>query len=183
MEENFDLAIAASGSSYGLDTELYYEMVKKDKKFINLQLRQWTEALKRFEQMEQEGFNIEEVVLTIQSLCSSLETLAGMNIKPVENVPSLIALFKYTLKQDRGWDLYSERLDLFVTLVDMDNINKNIVKHLGKDISRQELLKTINYDKLREYMRATKEIWIWMLGKIFGGNIPKEQLRFFNKQF
>lgn len=183
MEENFDLAVAASGSCYDLGTALYYEMVKKDKKFINLQLRQWVEALMKFELMKEEGFNIEEVVLTIQSLCSSLETLAGINIKPIENVPSLIALFKDALKKDRGWDLVFEQPKLFAALIEMDKINKNIVKHLSKHVSRQEILKTINYEILREYMSVTKEIWVWMLGKIFKGNIPEEQLRFFNGEF
>lgn len=184
MEENFDLAVAASASCYNSDTELYYEIIKKDSKFINLQLRQWTEALSRFRLMEEEkGFNIEEVILTIQSLCSSLETLAGVNIKPTKNVPSLIALFKDALKIDRGWDLASEQSKLFATLAEIDNINKNIVKHLSRDASRQELLKTINFDKLREYMDATQAIWMWILDKIFRENIPKEQLVFFNKKF
>ena len=183
MEENFDFMVAASGYTYNIES--YYEIVKKDrnKKFINIQLRQWIEALRRFEQLDEEDFTIEEAVLTIQSLCSSLETLGGITIETTDNAPSLIAIFKYTLKKEKGWDLSSEKSNLFALLEEMDNINKNIVKHITKAQSRKELLKTINYNKLREYMRTTKAIWIWMLNKIHKGNISEQQLRFFKKEF
>jgi len=181
QEDNFFyIAELASGTTdYVRD---YYTVVKSNKIF-NLQLRYWVEALTKFQNLHENNFILDEALLIINCLCNSLETLAGVNIKPVEHTPSLIRMYETTLKDDKGWDLKSERSDLFDKLKDMDEYHKNICKHINKADFKREMLKEIDYGKIKEYMKTTQEIWLWILNKAFNNNIPEDQLLFFKNSF
>lgn len=160
----------------------YYETAKKDKIF-NLQLRYWAEALAKFQKLYDDNFILDEALIIINCLCGSLETLAGVNIKPVEHTPSLVRMYEVTLKLDKGWDLKVENADLFEKLKEMDNYHKNICKHINKGNFRREMLGEINYRKIKEYMGVTQEIWLWVLNKAFSNKIPENQIVFFRNGF
>jgi len=176
QKENLDFIIAEAGSGYTY-IGAYYEMIKSNEQVFNLQLRYWIEAKNRFEGLNG-NFVLEEALLIIKLLCGSLEALAGVNINPPKNdyTPPLDKLFEETLKNNKGWDICSEKPELFTKLVSMDKYNKNLCKHLHK--GRKDLLKEINYEKLNEYMKTTQEIWLWVLDKKYHGNIPEDQLQF-----
>lgn len=180
--DSFSIAQYASGSPAFLVDE-YYNLVS-DKTF-NLQLRYWVEALCKFENLNEGNFKAEELVLVLNSLCNSLETLAGVNIKPTKGdyTPSLTILYSKTLKEQKGWDLIREKPRLFAELQEMIKYHNNICKHLNKSSSRKELLKTIDYKKIQRYMKTTQEIWLWILKKGFKGKIPEEQKIFFYSDF
>jgi hypothetical protein len=159
----------------------YYSIVKKENIF-NLQLRYWTEARNKFQKLYEDNFILEEAIIIINCLCGSLEALAGVNIiiQPDENTPSLKILYDKTLKEQKVWDLKIEKPDLYRIFEDMDRHHKNICKHLKRSCVRRDMLKEINYKKIEEYMKATKEIWLWILNKANTNNIPENQLKFFN---
>jgi len=170
--KGFNWAEAASGSSFFLDD--YYE-----KDLFNPQLYYWIVALDKFKNVNKDNLRLEEALLIINMLCSSLDALAGANINPRVHTPPLMKLYSETLKSDKGWDLPTDKAKVYKILKEMGDDYKNLTKHLNKSEPRKELLKKINYKKLCEYMDTTKEIWLWVLGKKFKGNIPKDQLHFF----
>jgi len=174
--------MAELGSGQTDSVEDYYWTAREDNIF-NLQLRYWVEALRKFQGLYEENFILEEGIVIINALCSSLETLAGVNIKPVDHTPSLMTMYDKTLKNDKGWDLRNDNLSLFAKLEEMDYYHKNICKHINKGNFKREMLKEINYVKIKEYMEITQEIWLWILNKAFNNAIPENQTRFFNNDF
>ncbi|MDH5467474.1 MAG: hypothetical protein OEY25_08660 [Candidatus Aminicenantes bacterium] len=184
MEESNDELILAEAASGFIDYkyEYYHEVGKK---IVNLQLRYWVEALNRFQKTNEDCNEVEEFILILNLLCSSLETLAGVNINPTPDnyTPPLIKLYEERLIEDKKWNLKLEKPNLFKVLKEMDEYQKNLCKHLQKSHHRKELLKQINYEKIRKYMRTTKEIWLWILDKKFKGNIHRDQLLFFEYDF
>lgn len=179
--KNFYWAQFASGQVDYVDS--YYEMVEN--KIFNLQLRYWVEALMKFQNLHDANYKAEELLLILNLLCNSLETLAGVNINPPakDYTPPLMTLYKESLKKDKEWDLSREEPDLFKNLEEMDNYHKKLCKHIHKSDSRRELLNQINHEKIRKYMKVAKEIWLWILNKKFKGDIPKNQLNFFREDF
>jgi len=177
--ETFYWAEVASGSE---DYVGYYYDFVGDKVF-NLQLRYWVEALNKFQQIYDGHFKIEELILIINLLCQSLETLAGVNIKPRKHTPSILTMYKKSLKDDKGWDLFGERRDLYNSLEEMVIYQNNLSKHINKSSSRKDLLSQISYKKIRDYMKTTRDIWVWILGKKFNANIPDIQLSLFKYEF
>lgn len=179
MNQEKDFFYIAELSTGQIDyVDDYYEKVKTNKIF-NLQLRYWTESLYKFQKLDESHFILEEALLIINCLCNSLETLAGVNINPVDYTPPLVKMYEETLKKDKGWDFTSDKPKLLEKLKEMDNYHKNICKHINKSNFKREMLKEINYEKLEDYMSVTQEIWLWVLTKAFNGNIPKDQLLFF----
>jgi hypothetical protein len=177
--KEFYWAGAASGSTDYVS--YYYDFV--DTKVFNLQLRYWVEALSKYQQIYEGNFKVEELILILNLLCQSLETLAGVNIKPRERTPSLLTMYKKSLKVEKGWDIHGERRDLFNCLEEMVRYHNNLCKHINKSNSRKDLLSQISYEKIRKYLKTTKDIWLWILGKIFSGNIPDNQLILFKYDF
>lgn len=184
MKESKEFYIAhyASGSSAYLVDD-YYHLVK-DKTF-NLQLRYWVEALCKFENLYPGNFKTEELVLILNLLCSSLETLAGVNVTPENNdrTPSLRELYSETLKKQKGWNLGSEKPGLIEALKEMINYHNKVCKHLNRSSSRKELIKSIDYNKIQRYMKTTQDIWLWILEKQFKGKRLDEQSEFFDNDF
>lgn len=176
--EEFYWARFASGQIDYVDS--YYKIVND--KIFNLQLRYWIEALMKFQNLYDGNFKVEELLLILDLLCHSLETLAGVNINTPtkDRTPPLMILYKKTLKNDKEWDSSQEKPFLFKNLEEMDNFHKNLCKHINRSDSRKELLKQVSYEKIRKYMETTKEIWLWILNK---SNAPKEQLQFFEDDF
>jgi len=183
MEESEEYYWAEAGSWFTDYVGPYYQMVGN--KIFNLQLRYWIEALNKFQQIYYGHYKVEELLLILNLLCNSLETLAGVNIRPPakDYTPPLMILYKDSLRIDNRWDLRLEKPDLFKNLEEMDNFHKNLCKHIHKSNSRKDLLKQINHERIRKYIRTTKEIWLWILNKKFKGNIPKNQLQFFEYDF
>ena len=178
--KGFSIAHYASGSpEYLIDD--YYHLVKDN--IFNLQLRYWIEALCKFENLYQGNFKVEELVLILNLLCNSLETLAGVNINPRKFTPPLSKLYKETLVDDRKWNLASEEPGLFAELEGMIEYHNNVCKHLNRSSSRKDLLKKIDYKKIKKYMKTTQEIWLWILKKKFKGKKLAEQSEFFNYDF
>lgn len=157
----------------------YYKHVGT--KTFNLQLRYWVEALEKYQNLYYGNYKVEELLIILNHLCGSLETLAGVNICPPKDdyTPSLIKMYGEVLKTDRGWDLPKERPDLFVVLEEMDRFHKNLCKHINISSSRKDLLEQISYENIQHYITATRDIWLWILYKKFNGNIPEDQLNFF----
>ena len=183
MNQDKEFFYIADLSSNQIDyVDGYYEIAKK-KKIFNLQLRYWTEALYKFQKIDERNFILEEALLIINCLCNSLEALAGINIKPVDHTPYLLKLYEETLKKDKGWDFKSDKPRLWERLKEMNGYHTNICKHINKSTSRKEMLKEINYEKIEDYVTVTKEIWLWVLDKAFNGNIPNDQLLFFNDNY
>jgi len=83
----------------------------------------------------------------------------------------------------KKWGLKEEKRELFNKLSKMNENYNNLSKHICKSPSREKLLSEINYSQVREYMKATQDIWIWALNKKFGEKIPKNQLSFFRNEF
>ncbi|MBW2046145.1 MAG: hypothetical protein JRI96_14895 [Deltaproteobacteria bacterium] len=189
MKEDIDFMINRFGSGYGKDG-MYYEKVQKDPKSFNLQLRYWIEAVIQFRRLNGH-FAWEEAILILHLLCSSLETLAGVNIKSIkrDRTPFLRELYEKTLKDDYGWDLSLDKEDQYNVLLEMDNYHKNLSKHLNSTKSRRDLLNkflnNVDYQRLCDYMKTTQEIWLWMLEKRFEGknNIEEDQLQFLREEF
>lgn len=181
MEESKDFYWAryCSGNIHYIDG--YYEIMGDN--IFNLQLRYWVEAMEKVQNLSSGNFKIEELLLILNLLCCSLETLAGVNIEPpVDNrTPSLMAMYKHTLKSEKGWNLELEKPDLFTSLNEMDHIHKNLCKHINISNSRKDLLKQISYEKVQSYIEVTRNIWLWILNKAFNGNIPEHQLVFFRQ--
>ena len=88
-------------------------------------------------------------------------------------------MYKETLIKDKGWDLPKERPGLYAKLEEMDRFQKNLCKHINISSSRKTLLKQISYEKIQDFIDATKNIWLWILDKKFNRNIPESQLEFF----
>lgn len=182
-EEFDDLYIFAEFASGFNDYRYpYYKFVGK--KVFNLQLRYWVEALNKFQSIYDGDERVEELLLILDMLCHSLEALAGVNIKPPPNnkTASLIVLYGKQ-KKGKAWDLKEEKLDLFKELEEMDWFQKNLSKHINKSDSRKEMLKQINYEKIRKYMNVTREIWLWILNKRYRSKIPEDQLKLFRYEF
>jgi len=183
MEESKDFywAQLASGDIDYIGT--YYEI--ESNVTFNMQLRYWVEALIKFQNLYVSNFKVEELLLILDFLCHSLETLAGVNIIPPANdfTPSLMNLYKESLRNDRGWNLKFDKPDLFKSLEEMNNYHNNLCKHINRSNSRKELLKQINLEKIRKYMNTAKNIWLWLLNKKYKGQIPNEQLQFFEYDF
>jgi len=179
MDESRDFIWAQYASGWPDYVDSYYKYVGT--RIFNLQLRYWAEAQMKFQYLNDGNYKVEELLIILNLLCSSLETLAGVNIKPPKSnhTPPLITMYKDTLIKDRSWDLPKERPDLYTKLDDMDKFHKNLCKHIQISSSRKELLKQISYDKIEAFMEATKKIWLWILDKNFKGNIPESQLEFF----
>jgi hypothetical protein len=179
MEESKDFYWAqfSSGNIHYVDD--YYRIIED--KIFNLQLRYWVEAREKAQNLYPGNFKVEELLLILNLLCCSLETLAGVNIKPPEKnfTPSLMTMYRCTLKNEKGWNLEQEKPDLFNNLKEMDNLHNKLCKHINISDSRKELLKQISYEKIQGYIDATRNIWLWVLNKGFNGNIPESQLVFF----
>jgi hypothetical protein len=182
MNESKDFIWAEYASGWTDYVDSYYKHVGT--RIFNLQLRYWVEAQMKFQNLYDENYKVEELLIILNLLCCSLETLAGVNIKPPKKdfAPALIWMYKNTLKSDKGWDLENERPDLFKNLEDMDNYHKRLCKHIHISDSRRDLLKQVNYDNIRRYMNTTRDIWLWILNKKFKGNVPKDQLVFFSNE-
>jgi hypothetical protein len=135
----------------------------------------------KFQNLYDWNYKVEELLLILNLLCSSLEALAGVNIKSPkkDRTPPLLEMYKDTLITDKGWDLPKERPDLFAKLKEMDQFHKNLCKHINISSSRKVLLKQIIYQKIQDFIETTKNIWLWILDKKFKGNIPESQLEFF----
>jgi len=179
--KKFTIAQFASGCDYPV--EEYYEYAGGQ--IFNLQLRYWVEALQKFTNLDPDNFKKEELILILDCLCNSLATLAGVNIKPKKKdyTPSLLELFKKTLKEQKGWDLKLEKPELLEELEEMREYHNNVCKHLNKSQSRKDLIGCIDYQRICKYMNTTQNIWLWVLGKRFRNKIPKEQRRFFDYDF
>ena len=179
MDESRDFIWAQYGSWCMDHVGSYYELVAK--RIFNLQLRYWVEAQMKFQNLYPGNYKVEELLIILNLLCSSLETLAGVNIKPPKSnhTPPLITMYKDTLRKDKACDLPKERPDLFAKLDDMDKFHKNLCKHINISSSRKALLKQISYEEIQDFIEATKNIWLWILDKKFKGNIPESQLEFF----
>ena len=140
---------------------------------INLQLRYWTEAMEKFQQLKEDEFIIEEGVLIINLLANSLSTLAGLN---VEGQHYLMTLY------DKGdWNLKLEHPEWYKKLEELNSNYNKLSKHINW--KRIELLKEIDYKKISEYMDLTQKIWVWALNKQYSGNIPDDQLYYFGHIF
>ena len=151
----------------------YYDQVKHKKIMINLQLRYWTEAMEKFQQLKEDEFIIEEGVLIINLLANSLSTLAGLN---VEGQHYLMTLY------DKGdWNLKLEHPEWYKKLEELNSNYNKLSKHINW--KRIELLKEIDYKKISEYMDLTQKIWVWALNKQYSGNIPDDQLYYFGHIF
>lgn len=72
---------------------------------------------------------------------------------------------------------------MFNELERMYDYHANLCKHINRSDSRKELLEEVDYEKIRKYMDVTKKIWLWVLSKRFGDNIPEEQTYFFEVSF
>jgi len=179
MDESNDFMWAEYASGWTDYVDSYYKHVGT--RIFNLQLRYWVEARMKFQNLYEGNYKIEELLIILNLLCSSLETLAGVNIKPPkdDHTPSLIKMYKETLTSDRSWDLPKGKPDLFEKLKEMDRFHKNLCKHINISSSRNALLKQISYEKLQDFVEATKNIWLWILEKKFKGNIPESQIEFF----
>jgi len=179
MDESKDFIWAQYGSWCTDYVGAYYEHVGT--KIFNLQLRYWIEARMKFQNLYDGNYKVEELLIILNLSCCSLETLAGVNIKPPKKdfTPPLTTMYKETLKADKGWDLLKEKPDLFAKLEEMDQFHKNLCKHINISSSRKALLKQISYEKIQDFIEATKNIWLWILDKKFKGNIPESQLEFF----
>lgn len=181
MDESKDFSWAEYASGWTHYVDNYYKHVGT--RIFNLQLRYWVEARMKFQNLNEANYKVEELLIILNLLCSSLETLAGVNIKPPKDdrTPSLIKMYKETLITDKGWDLPKERPDLFTRLKEMDQFHKNLCKHINISSSRKALLRQINYEKIQDFIETTKNIWLWVLDKKFKRNIPESQLGFLNK--
>lgn len=73
----------------GQDNYIVEYYCKEKPNTFNLQLRYWVDALMKFQNIYDGNYKVEELLLILNLLCSSLETLAGVNIKPTEYTPSL----------------------------------------------------------------------------------------------
>jgi hypothetical protein len=175
--EEFTWAQYASGCPDYVDS--YYKHVGN--RVFNLQLRYWVEARMKFQNLYEGNYKVEELLMILGLLCSSLETLAGVNIKPPkdDHTPSLMKMYKETLTTDKAWDLPIKKPDLFEKLKEMDQFHKKLCKHINISSSRKALLKQISYEKIQDFTETTKNIWLWILDKKFKGNIPDSQLEFF----
>ena len=144
MKESKDFYVATFASGLNPVGE-YYEYTQD--RIFNLQLRYWVEALEKFINLYPGNFKTEELVLILNCLCNSLETLAGVNIKPPKNnrTPSLLNLYRLTLKEQKGWDLESEEPQLLEELKGMAEYHNNICKHLNRSQFRINLLHSINH--------------------------------------
>lgn len=170
--ETPDIYTAHLASASWSPIDAYYNEVKS-KKIINLQLRYWTEALQKFEVLEENGFIIEEGVLIINLLANSLSTLAGLNTKEERH---LITLY------DKGdWNLKSEYPSRYKKLEELNSDCNKLSKHINW--KRIELFKKIEYKKISEYMDLAQKIWVWALNKQYKGSIPGDQLYYFDKEF
>ena len=178
MDESKDFIWAEYASGW-TDADSYYRHVGT--RIFNLQLRYWVEARMKFQNLYDGNYKVEELLIILNLLCSSLEALAGVNIKPPKDdlTPSLIKMYKVTLITDKGWDLLKEKPNLFDKLIEMDQFHKNLCKHINISSSRKALLRQISYEKTQDFIETTKNIWLWILDKKFKGNIPDSQLEFF----
>ena len=182
MEESKDFYWAQYSSGNDCFVGRYYE--KMGAKTFNLQLRYWVEALEKDQRLYPGHFKVEELLLILNLLCMSLETLAGVNIKPPTDdyTPPLMTMYRHTLKDEKGWNLELEKPDLFAGLNEMDHLHKNLCKHINISRSRKDLLKKISYEKVQSFIEVTRNIWLWILDKAFKGNIPEHQLVFFHRR-
>jgi hypothetical protein len=135
----------------------------------------------KFQNLYHGNYKVEELLLVLNLLCSSLETLAGVNIRPPkgDHTPPLIKLYEVTLAEDRGWNLIMEKPYLYEKLKAMDIFNKNLCKHISISPTRRALLRQVSYEDIQDFFEVTKNIWLWILDKKFKGNIPTSQLEFF----
>ena len=162
--------LASGMSAYVSDC---YEQVKSKKILINLQLRYWTEALEKFQELDEEGFIVEEGVLIINLLANSLSTLAGLN---QDGRHYLMDLY-----DKDNWNLKLEHPEWYEKLGDLNSDYNKLAKHINWD--RVDLLRILNYKKVSEYMDLTQKVWVWVLGKQYKGNIPDDQLYHFRDIF
>jgi len=181
MKESKEFYWAEAASGFIDYVNFYYDLVGT--RIFNLHFRYWAEALNKFQQINESNFKVEELLIILNFLCQSLETLAGVSIKPRKRTPQLLTMYKKSLKDEMGWDMPKERPDLFKNLKDMSKYHNNLCKHINRSDSRKELLSQISYKKIRKYMATTKEIWLWILNKKFNGEIPANQLVLFEFDF
>lgn len=156
-------ACLASGNYKYIDK--YYELntaATTNTKIVNVQLRYWIEAVEKFYNLDPSDYNektIEEGVLIINLLANSLLILGGMNDRSGKSkTPCLTELYK-----SKEWDLKADKPDLYSTLKDLNDDYNHLSKHINK--TRAELLKKINYAKIKTYFEATRDIWKWVLQK------------------
>jgi len=77
MDESNDFIWAEYGSWCMDYVGSYYEHVGT--RIFNLQLRYWVEARMKFQNLYSGNHKVEELFIILNLLCSSLETLAGVN--------------------------------------------------------------------------------------------------------
>ncbi|MDP3041821.1 MAG: hypothetical protein Q8N62_03700 [Candidatus Omnitrophota bacterium] len=171
--ETPDIYVAHLASGIDGFVNDYYDRVKSKKITINLQLRYWTEALEKFQVLKGNDFIVEEGVLIINLLANSLSTLAGLN---VEGEHYLITLY------DKGdWNLKLERSNWYKKLEELNSNYNKLSKHINWE--RTKLFQEIDYKKISEYMDLTQKIWVWVLNKEYNGNVPSDQLYYFDYTF
>jgi len=168
-----DIYIAHYGSALPGFVNGYYCRVKEKKIIVNLQLRYWTEALEKFKVLKENEFIVEEGVLIINSLANSLSTLAGLN---VDGEHYLIELYN-----SGDWNLKLEHPSWYKKLEKLNYHYNKLSKHINW--KRRELFNEIDFKKISEYMDLTQKIWIWALNKEYHGNVPNDQLYYFDKIF
>jgi len=174
--ENFDFAKFASGGFWE-HSQTYYDRRNEDREFINMQLRYWTEALDRFNELNEDNYTVEEGLLIINELGNSILALGSRNYNPSigEHIPSIPGLYG-----NKPWDLKSAENLLYEKLLQFNDIYNNLTKHVN--MTRIELLKIISYSDISKYMDMAQAIWKWVLKNHFV-NIPARQQYHFDHVF
>ncbi len=150
-----------------------------DNVIINIQLDCWIKANQLYQSHLQSNTNdILVRVQIIRLLGDSLTTLFGMNYHGSDsNTPSLLSYINNYFPNSMNWNLKTDNLNLYNEFIEFDNFHKNAIKHFDK--RKISLLSNLTINKVAEYIKITKNIWIWFLNKHFNELAPDELLKYF----
>ncbi|MEW5945648.1 MAG: hypothetical protein AB1742_05565 [bacterium] len=148
---------------------------------FNIQLGQWKRAKECYKEVCGEENPWKESLLNIcLHLAASISALCSA-VLGANEAPNLKECFG-KLKDKEKWDLESEKPGLH-SMIEPLNEYYNTVKHYSAN--KQKYFKEITKEQVTGFMRKTQEIWLWVMGRYFGGEekIPKHLLVEFKEDF
>jgi len=150
---------------------------------VNLQLEDWVEAKTKFYNLRDGEYHWSEGTKIVNLLGNSLTTLFGMNNSSQGNMPALLSFVKSNF-YCKKWNLKSENPELYQRFIELDDLHKDITKHMGQNKVEKAKKLLAGKDQLARQMETTRQIWIWFLQKRAGNKqIPPDQKTEFCDKF
>lgn len=158
-----------------------------EKKYVaNPQLYNWQRAKELYKKIAVSSIPpFPEQMYEIISNCGeSLSQLFGRNVqlRAGERTPALNQCIKSKFPAENNWNLQIEKPSLFVLFEELNAIY-DVIRHFNRSPEKEKILKNLTWEKTKILLKATQDLWIWILEKKFVGNELKDQSAEFQEDF